>query len=326
MSTTLTNDETEKFSIDPDSDFAANVDVINHLNSNSLETVIRNAIEHYNENTEYPISTKNLAEKATTVHEVLSQSQAVLVETSPGLVKSTCGEEDPDFDRFEPFIVAFPEYTSKGQMLFRGMAALSEVYHEMLTRNRYLEGELTPASDIEYTAEEMAQKAKKDAFTRYPLDSYYDDNNSYDHDGEYLDKVVIEGIHVCDEPIQNCLLVGSNDTGLYSGRGNFSEGSIMIGLDRLETDDQYKNKKVEIFSEYKHRNAFGTLSLPETGALYNQHFHGRWEADLSCIGTVVNDLANHDDISLVSIHPITEAAYQREYDPDFGNDIDGYNN
>lgn len=324
MSTSLGTGETETFSIDPDSDFAANVDIINHSNSDSLEQAIRTAITHYNETAgEYPISTKNVAEKATTVHEVLARSRAVVIETSPGLVKSTCGEEDPEFDRFEPFVVAFPEYTSERQMLFRGMAALSEVYHQMITRNRYREGDLTPDDDADRTAEEAAQRAEQAAFTRYPLDSFYD-SGDHEHDGEYFDKNVVDAIHVCKKPIRDCLLVGSNSDGLYAGRGNFSEGDVMVGLDRLVTDDRYENQKLEVFSEYEHRSAFSALSLPETGALYNQHFYGRWEADLDCLDTLIDDLASHEDVGLVSVHPITEAAYRREHDRGFGSDIVGY--
>lgn len=325
MSTILTDAEAEQFSIEPDSNFANAVNTINHPSASSIEATLRQAIEVYNETEDdYPISLKNITEKAKAVHEILSRSRAVLVETSPGLVKATCGKEDDDYGRFEPFFVAYPEYVSSGQMLFRSMAALSEVYHQIRTRDRYLEGDLAPESDSEYTPEEAAARAEKDAFTRYQLDSFYDAESDPDHDGDYFDKGVIDAIHVDKSPIRNSLLIGSNNDGLYAGRGNLSEGDVTIGLDRLITDDKYANKKVEIHSEYKHRNAFASLSLPDTGALYNSHYYGKWEVDLSCLGTVINDLATHDEISLIGVHPITEAAYRREHNANFGEDIDGY--
>lgn len=325
MSELLTTDSVGQFNVDPDTTFGSEVGVINHTNADSIEGVLRRAVETYNDDdTEYPISMKNVAAKAEAAFDILSRSRAALIELNkPSLVKLKCGSADPNYDRFEPFFVAFPEYNRQRQMLFRGMAALSEVFHQINLRDQYLEGSRTISDDSTYTAAQHAARAEKRAFTRYPLDSFYD-GDDYDHDGEYFDKSVVDGIHVCKTPIRNSLLVGANGNGLYAGRGNLSEGDVIIGLDRVMSDDRYENRKVEIRNEYAHRHALSGLSLPDTGALYNQHFHSCWEADLSCIENVVHGVASHDDVGLVSIHPITEAAYRREYDSAFGNDIDGY--
>lgn len=323
MSTTQSLDTTQ-FGIDQNSEFVGekDVDVINHADADEIQR----RLEAYGEDEDNNITIKDAEQKAKAAFEVIARSDAVLVETQAWFVSKKMS--DDTFDRWEPFFLAFPETTNNGQMLFRNMAALSEVAYTISQRDQYeqmaRDGDEVENSD--YSAIEQAQMAEQRAFTRYRLDSY--------HPKEWVDGSIIESVHVADVENQRDLLVSADGDGnLSCERGDIEQADIGIELDRYVDDGEFK---VAVLTEAEDEITEAMKALDfdadnNEDDEYSSHRKykrtvGRWEVDLRSIPEVVEDLATAAGVDTVGVHRVTEKAVRVHVSNEFGQDIAGYPN
>lgn len=315
-------DDPSPLSINPDGEFGENVPVFNHTGESSLKP----HVTHYDESPDNSITLGNVDQKINAAFEVLQKSQAVLVEIEPWFVHEYMGSDD--FDRWEPFFVAFPETAPDQQMKFSNLAPLSEVAYRIRQRDSFLEQAQT--SDAVDNSEEpdpvvKAQIEEQKAFCRYTLDSCY--NGPDGEDGVWIDQEPVHAIHAVLSPWAQHLIIGARDNGeLYCGRGAMfdKQVDVAIGLNRRAREYNGRNeRKVAVFNDKDKKNALNGLPWDDTHARYIGQ-KGRWEVDLAALETVVRELLSDDDIQFVSMHRITEKAYVTHMNPGFRNRIHGY--
>lgn len=316
--------------INPDTKFNEEVPVYSHNSMDTIELLFTD----YTEDDETNIRLGNETQKAKNVIEVLKKSQAVLVEVEPWFVSQHMGS--PEFDRWEPFFVAFPECARNRQMKFTNIAPLSEVSHRISQRDIALEkisgtqqDELS-VSDTESISEQL-RKAKNEehkAFTRYELDcAYTGSEDSASKRGVWVDMKPIKTIHTCLSPWHEHLLIGVNDeTGeLYCGRdAQFSDHvDVAIDLDRRTSDYDKEERKVAVYNDKGQKDAIEQLDFDQTHRQY-LGAKARWEIDAASIAYTVRSLLEHETIEFVSLNRIMEKEFIINYDKGFHTDINGY--
>lgn len=301
--------------IDPESTFAENVPILKANTS----TGIKERLLKYNEDPNNNVTLGDVEQKADAVAELLHKSNAILVETEPWLVNKHMGTEE--YDRWEPFFVAFPEVTFDNQIKVSNLAPVSEISYQIKRRDEHLTeatknpDDVTTSDTNEYPIIK-AQQNEQLAFSRHPLDSCADE--------AALDHSIVESIYVNTRSWPEHLLVGIDDNDqLYCGRGELFEDvvDVAIGLDRRVSD--YNERKVAIFNDKSTKNALKALPWDETYIKYRGN-EQRWEANMDAINTIITELLQHESIDYVSLHRITEKAYKMHLNHSFGSNIDGY--
>lgn len=311
--------------IDPDSTFGEEIPVYDH----TVKASVKQHLQYYDENDENNITLGNLDHKAETALEVMQKTQAVLVEVEPWFVNMHMSTED--FDRWEPFFVAFPEVATEQQMKFTNLAPLSEIAYRMSQRDTHLENAESSTlayedNNGEYPDIVKAQMEEQKAFTRYGLDSFY--NGEEDEDGKtngaWVDMSPIHAIHTCLSPWQQHLIIGRSDDGsLYCGRGALFDKHVDVAIDVDRKKNAHGERKVAVYNDKSRKAAMNSLDFSETHARYLGE-KARWEVDMDAIETVVRDLLAHEDINYVSLHRSTEKAYVTHLNPAFRDAVDGY--
>lgn len=320
--------------INPDSKFGEEVPVYDHSGEKSL----RPHLEYYEEAEDNNITLGNLDQKAAAAFEVMQKSQAVVVEVEPWFVNTHMGTED--FDRWEPFFVAFPEVTTDRQMKFTNLAPLSEVAYRISQRDSFLEeaqandlsGESTDSDSVPDETDGVspivkAQIEEQKAFTRYTLDAFYNGEPKDDGSrptGAWVDLDPIHAVHTCLSPWAEHLIIGMHDDGsLYCGRGSLFDKHVDIAIDLDRRINEHGERKAAVYNDKSKKDAMNSLDFDETHARYLGE-KARWEVDLAELETVVRELLSHESISYVSMHRITEKAYVTHLNPQFRHRIDGY--
>lgn len=314
--------------IDPDTEFGEEIPVYDHSGPGSLKP----HISYYDENPENNISLGDVAQKCNAAFEALQKTQAVLVEVEPWFVNRHMGTKQ--FDRWEPFFVAFPEVTRNAQMKFSNLAPLSEVAYRISQRDSYIEeatqSDLPDAatdSPDEYPPIVKAQIAEQEAFSRHTLSSFYNGEPPSDGEratGAWIDQDPIHSIHTCLSPWPQHLILGARDDGsLYCGRGALFDKHVDVAIDTDRRVNDHGERKVAVYNDKSKKDAMNSLAFDETHARYFGE-KARWEVDMAAIETVVRDLLAHDDVRYVSVNRITEKAYMTHLNPDFRGVIDGY--
>jgi len=311
--------------IDPDSTFSEEIPVYNHTVTGSVKP----HLQYYDENKENNITLGNIEQKANAAVEVMQKTQAVLVEVEPWFVNMHMGTDE--FDRWEPFFVAFPEVATDQQMKFTNLAPLLEVAYRISQRDTHLDN--AESSDLqydddadEYPAIVKAQMEEQKAFTRYGLDSFYngEENDDGETNGAWVDMSPIHAIHTCLKPFQQHLIIGGRDDGsMYCGRGALFDKHVDVAIDLDRKKNQHGERKVAVYNDKSRKDAMNSLDFNETHARYLGE-KARWEVDMDAIETVVRDLLAHEDINYVSLHRSTEKAYVTHLNPAFRDAIEGY--
>ena len=312
--------------IDPDSTFSEEITVYNHTAQDSL----MERLQQYDENDENNITLGNLKHKASAAHEVMQKTQAVVVEVEPWFVNMHMATEE--FDRWEPFFVAFPEVTTDHQMKFSNLAPLSEVAYRLSQRDSHLR-EADESADRQYDDDcdeyppiVKAQMEEQKAFTRYELDAYHNGEPDDDGktDGAWVDMEPIHAIHTCLSPWPQHLIIGGRDDGsLYCGRGALFDKHVDVAIDLDRKKNKHGERKVAVYNDKSRKDAMNSLDFNETHARYLGQ-KARWEIDMDAIETVVRDLLAHEDINYVSLHRTTEKAYVTHLNPSFRDAVEGY--
>jgi predicted GIY-YIG superfamily endonuclease len=312
-------EDTTLLGIDPDSEFAAEVPVYNHDRPHE----IRDRLKQYNENDSNNLTLGDLKHKAVTAFEIIQKSQAVLVEAEPWLISRHM--ETDQFDRWEPFFVAFPEIASE-HMKFTNLAPLSEIAYRLNERNEFLQmhkqGKTVEHSD--YDPMVHAQMQEQLAFARYELDAVAGLESLEEDDGLWIAPTPIKAIHACLSPWQQHLIIGSRDDGsLYCGRGPLFDRHVDVAIDLDRRINEHGERKVAVYNDKSKKNAMNALDFDKTHARYLGE-KARWEVDMAAIETVIRSLLMHDHIEFVSLHRITEKAYVTHVNPEFRQMVEGY--
>lgn len=316
--------------INPNTEFSNEVPVYTHNSAETIEMLLTD----YSEDDSNDIRLGNEQRKAANVIEVLRKSQAVLVEVEPWFVSKHMGTRD--FDRWEPFFVAFPECARERQMKFTNLAPLSEVSYRLSQRDIALQEitgsqqeELTTASETEISKQLRTAKAEEHkAFTRYELDcAYTGDEDSPSKRGVWVDMKPIKTLHTCLSPWHEHLIIGRNDdTGaLYCGReAQFSDHvDVAIDLDRRVSKYDSDERKVAVYNDKGQKEAMESLDFEATHRQY-LGAKARWEVDVASIARVVTELLEHESIEFVSLNRVMEKEYIINYDKGFHTNIEGY--
>ena len=315
---------TEPLGIDTNTEFHNSVPVHDHGSSKSLQKIIKEYDTDANNN----ITLGNVSYKAEAAMDVLHKTPAVLIETEPWFVKQNMGTGA--YDRWEPFVVAFPERTvNDTHMLFTNLAPLSEVAHQLSKRDIQLEkaSDNNKSTENVSTAAIQAQKHEQLAFTRYELECCYNGETNPDDastNGELIHEEIVEGIHTCLSPWPQHLIVGAKDNGtLYCGRGSlFDEHvDVAIGLDRRIRKG--KERKVALYNDRSTKDIIQRLDFDQTYRKYLGN-KKRWEANMDAIEYIITELLIQDEVEYVSLHRSTEKAYTTHINPSFKGEIEGY--
>lgn len=308
--------------INPESTFNETVDVIDHPKPATLKEYF----EAYDSG-ESNVSLGNIDYKTKAAFDVLQKTQSVLIEVEPWYVNDKMGSKE--YDRWEPFVVAFPEQTVNGNhMLFTNLAPLSEVAYQLKQRDIALEKIESEKDTTDSTdATKRAQQHEQRAFTRYTLDCCYNGEESENEDsglrGELINHKIISNIHACLSPWPQHLIVGVSDGKLYCGRGSlFDEHvDIAIGIDRRK--NEYNERKVALYNNRQSKDEIQRLDFDTTHAKYLGK-KKRWEVDLDSVDYVIKTLLGEENIDYVSLSRTVEKAFITHIDSSFSNDIAGY--
>lgn len=317
----LTDDALSALGITPDSKFAEEITVFEH----GAPTTISHRFSPYLTE-DSNVSMGDHKQKAAAAFEVIQKSPAVLLEVAPWFVNNHMG--DDEFDRWEPFVVGFPEYTSERQMMFTNLAPLSEVAYRIAERDKLLEEtdpEGPPPTDPQHP-KALAHLQEYLAFSRFPLDAAYcnEGDGAPEHRGVYIDAKPIDALHVCQKTWPQNLIIGQNDAGeLYCGRSSLFDRHVDVALGLIRRTNQFDERKVAVYNDKSTKTALNALEFDATHAQY-LGAKERWEVDLGALPTVISSLLNHDDIDYVSIHRVTERTHLIQYDPNFFTTIEGY--
>lgn len=323
--------------INPDSPFGSNIPVYNHGGTNDVQP----HLQAYDDDDENNITLGDVSQKAAAAFELIQKSQAVLVEVEPWFVSKHMGTED--FDRWEPFFVAFPEIATGRQMKFTNLAPLSEIAYRFSQRDSHLDAaEAEAVEDVTIDGKGTpaivkAQIEEQNAFTRYELDAFHNgytcDECKPKHgnpvcddcdDGAWVDMDPIQAIHTCLSPWSQHLIIGGRDDGsLYCGRGPLFDRHVDIAIDLDRRINEPGERKVAVYNDKSKKDAMNSLDFNETHARYLGE-KARWEVDMGALETVVRDLLAHDDINYVSMHRVTEKAYVTHVNPEFRQAVEGY--
>lgn len=313
-------EDTTALGIDPDSKFAQEIPIYDH----NAQSSFQEHVTFYDESTDNNITLGNMKEKAKAAFEVMQKSQAVVVEVEPWFVNNNMATED--FDRWEPFFVAFPEVADDRQMKFTNLAPLSEVAYRIKQRDQYLEeasDEPVPGENDRTHPVVKAQMEEQKAFTRYSLDAFYNGDGD-DEDGAWVDMSPIHAIHTVLSPWSKHLIIGGREDGsLYCGRGPLFDSHVDVAIDLDRKINKHGERKIAVYNDKSKKDAMTNLDFNETHARYLGE-KGRWEIDLDAIESVVRDLLAHQDIKYVSLHRITEKAYVTHKNPELRQKIEGY--
>lgn len=303
--------------IDPDSPFGSEIPVYNHGGADSVKP----HIQYYDDDDENNITLGNIKQKSEAAFELMKKSQAVLVEVEPWFVNKHMGTEE--FDRWEPFFVAFPEIATGRQMKFTNLAPLSEIAYRLSQRDTHLEeGDNEDQSSENTEPVIKAQMEEQKAFTRYTLDSFY--NGNEDEDGTWVDMSPVHAVHTVLSPWPQHLIIGGRDDGsLYCGRGSLFDRHVDIAIDLDRRINEHGERKVAVYNDKSKKDAMNSLDFNKTHARYLGE-KARWEVDMEALETVVRELLDHEDINYVSMHRITEKAYVSHVNPGFRQMVEGY--
>lgn len=315
--TTTRMEDPTTIGIPDESQLDSVIDLYNHETVDDLTTLLQTYDDHGT------VSINNPEYKAQVVFELLSKSQAVLVEAEPWLVDSLMTTDD--FTRWEPFFIAFPERAWGTQMKFSNLAPLSEVHHVLTKRDTYYKmangDEKTPAN-LDTDPITLAQMFEQQAFTRHELSSFISEETvECDPSG---DTTTITAIHACPLPYSKHLILGRNkNNALYGGRGPQFDPHVDIAIDVDREINDYGERKVAIYNDKANKDALNSLDFSETHAEFLPK-KSRWKADLSALETLIKELTAHKTVNYISINRITEKAYLTHFDADFLYNIPDY--
>ncbi len=312
-------DDPSPLGIDPASDFGESIPVYDHGGKESIKP----HLQYYEESDDNNITLGDIDQKAHAAYEVMQKSQAVLVEVEPWFVNKHMATDD--FDRWEPFFVAFPEIATGRQMKFTNLSPLSEIAYRISRRDSFLQEAEQNSTGHDGDGRPPvvnAQIEEQRAFTRYELDSFY--NGDEDEDGTWVDMSPVHAVHTVLSPWSQHLIIGGRDDGsLYCGRGPLFDKHVDVAIDLDRRINDHGERKVAVYNDKSKKDAMNSLDFNETHARYLGE-KARWEVDMDAIETVVRDLLDHDDINFVSLHRITEKAYVTHINPEFRSTIEGY--
>lgn len=314
-------DNPSALGIDPETTFAQNVPVFEHTGPNSLYPLF----ESYDTDPDNGVSMGDITAKTAAAFEILQRSQALLIETEPWFVNKYMQD---DFDRWEPFFVAFPEVTRNRQMKFTNLAPLSEIAYRLGKRDDLRDEQAeTPPHHQQPGVDETDDKTapiirsiieEQKAYTRYSLDSaYLGSTESPETRGVFIDMSPITAIHAVLSPWPHHLIIGQHDDGsLYCGRGAQFDRYVDVAIDLDRRINKHGERKVAVYNDERTKDALKQLDFNSTHAKYLGPKR-RWEIDIKSLNEAIPTLLNTDDVNYVSVHRVTEKAYLTHVDTGF---------
>lgn len=314
--------------IPSDSEFAENVPVYNHTNA----TGIKNTLQAWHDADDNNVNLGDYVQKANAAFEIIQRSEAVLVEIDPWFVNEHMGTNQ--FDRWEPFFLAFPETTQNSQMKFENLAPLSEVAYHLTKREEFAEmhEDSRPVDGDNRTASVHQQINEQRAYTRYELESHYNpDSDDPNNAGAWVDMTPIHALHGCFRPWHNHVLIGTNDTGeKYCGEGQLFDSYVDVAIDLDRRINDFGERKVAVYNDESSKDAMNLLNEkydfddPDSPHARYLGQKGRWEVDLNSLDTVIDELLGHESVEYVSMHTITAKAFITHIDAEFADTVHGF--
>lgn len=310
--------ETAPLGINPESAFAQTVPVIDHKDTNILQSIFTT----YNEERKNNIRLGDTKKKACAAFDVMQKTQSVLIEIEPWFINKKMG--DDQYDRWEPFCLGFPEVAIDRQLKVTNVAPLSEVTYQIEKRDSFLQKAQNTDEKVNTRITHPAVKAQiaeQKAFTRHTLDACYkgEDENSL-----WIDKTITEAIHTHLTPWPHHLILttDSNDE-LHCGRGPLFDEHISIAIDVDRRKNPQGERKVAVYNDTETKDVMNSLTFDEVHHRYYPQ-KARWEIDLSSLETFIQQTLTAENIDYISIHRSTEKAYMTHINPQFRNKIHGY--